>query len=290
LSIGNKLKIAICGKSGLVGSKLDELFASQYNSVIGVKIRDNTSVEDVAAQIDKCDILINLSGTTILARWSDDYKKKLYSSRIDTTRKLVNAMKICNEKPKLFLTSSAVGIYDSTHSHDDSSGNFANDFLSKLCRDWEAEAKKAEELGIRTVAMRFGVIYSKDGGAMSKILPPFKMGVGGKLGRGDQMVSWIHIEDLLRAILFIIKTPAIAGSVNFTAPYPLSNIEQTYILGKVLNRPTFFGVPAFMIKLVFGEGARVILDSKEVYPTKLLENGFTFNYEKFENAIKEIVE
>ncbi|OHD98582.1 MAG: TIGR01777 family protein [Sulfurimonas sp. RIFCSPHIGHO2_12_FULL_36_9] len=290
MSIGNKLKIAICGKSGLVGSKLDELFASQYNSVIGVKIRDNTSVEDVAAQIDKCDILINLSGTTILARWSDDYKKKLYSSRIDTTRKLVNAMKICNEKPKLFLTSSAVGIYDSTHSHDDSSGNFANDFLSKLCRDWEAEAKKAEELGIRTVAMRFGVIYSKDGGAMSKILPPFKMGVGGKLGRGDQMVSWIHIEDLLRAILFIIKTPAIAGSVNFTAPYPLSNIEQTYILGKVLNRPTFFGVPAFMIKLVFGEGARVILDSKEVYPTKLLENGFTFNYEKFENAIKEIVE
>ncbi len=274
----------------MVGSKLDELFASQYNSVIGVKIRDNTSVEDVAAQIDKCDILINLSGTTILARWSDDYKKKLYSSRIDTTRKLVNAMKICNEKPKLFLTSSAVGIYDSTHSHDDSSGNFANDFLSKLCRDWEAEAKKAEELGIRTVAMRFGVIYSKDGGAMSKILPPFKMGVGGKLGRGDQMVSWIHIEDLLRAILFIIKTPAIAGSVNFTAPYPLSNIEQTYILGKVLNRPTFFGVPAFMIKLVFGEGARVILDSKEVYPTKLLENGFTFNYEKFENAIKEIVE
>ena len=290
MSIGNKLKIAICGKSGLVGSKLDELFASQYNSVIGVKIRDNTSVEDVAAQIDKCDILINLSGTTILARWSDDYKKKLYSSRIDTTRKLVNAMKICNEKPKLFLTSSAVGIYDSTHSHDDSSGNFANDFLSKLCRDWEAEAKKAEELGIRTVAMRFGVIYSKDGGAMSKILPPFKMGVGGKLGRGDQMVSWIHIEDLLRAILFIIKTPAIAGSVNFTSPYPISNIEQTYILGKVLNRPTFFGVPAFMIKLVFGEGARVILDSKEVYPTKLLENGFTFNYEKFENAIKEIVE
>jgi hypothetical protein len=290
LSIGNKLKIAICGKSGLVGSKLDELFASQYNSVIGVKIRDNTSIKDVAAQIDKCDILINLSGTTILARWSDEYKKKLYSSRIDTTRKLVDAMKICNEKPKLFLTSSAVGIYDSTHSHDDSSENFANDFLSKLCRDWEAEAKKADELGVRTVAMRFGVIYSKDGGAMSKILPPFKMGVGGKLGRGDQIVSWIHIEDLLRAILFIIKTPAIAGSVNFTSPYPISNIEQTYILGKVLNRPTFFGVPAFMIKLVFGEGARVILDSKEVYPTKLLENGFTFNYEKFENAIKEIVE
>ncbi|MFA5455296.1 MAG: TIGR01777 family oxidoreductase [Sulfurimonas sp.] len=289
MSIGNKLKIAICGKSGLVGSKLDELFSSQHNDVIGVKIRDNTSVEDVAAQIDKCDILINLSGTTILAPWSDEYKKKLYSSRIDTTKKLVDAIAVCKEKPKLFLSSSAVGIYKSNIAHDDNSQKYDDDFLSSLCRDWEAEAKKAEAFDVRVVQMRFGVIFSKDGGAMSKILPPFKMGVGGKLGRGDQMVSWIHIEDLLRAILFIIKTPAINGSVNFTSPYPISNIEQTYILGEVLNRPTFFGVPAFMIKLVFGEGARVILDSKEVYPTKLLENGFAFYYEKFEDALREIV-
>ncbi|MDO9267010.1 MAG: TIGR01777 family oxidoreductase [Sulfurimonas sp.] len=290
MSIGNKLKIAICGKSGLVGSKLDELFTSQYNSVIGVKIRDNTSIEDVAAQIDKCDILINLNGTTILAPWSDEYKKKLYSSRIDTTRKLVDAIAVCKEKPKLFLSASAVGIYESNIPHDDNSQRYENDFLSHLCRDWEAEAKKAEILDVRVVQMRFGVIFSKDGGAMSKILPPFKMGIGGKLGGGEQMVSWIHIEDLLRAILFIIKTPAISGSVNFTSPYPVSNKEQTNILGKVLNRPTFFGVPAFMIKLVFGDGARVILDSKEVYPTKLLENGFAFYYEKFEDAIKEIVE
>lgn len=290
MSIGNKLKIAICGKSGLVGSKLEELFVSQHDSVVGVKIRDNTSIEDIAAQIDKCDILINLSGTTILAPWSDEYKKKLYSSRIDTTKKLVDAIAVCKEKPKLFLSASAVGIYDSIHEHGDDSKNYDKDFLSALCRDWEAEAKKAKAFDVRVVQMRFGVIFSKDGGAMSKILPPFKMGVGGKLGRGDQMVSWIHIEDLLRAILFIIKTPAISGSVNFTSPYPISNKEQTKILGKVLNRPTFFGVPAFMIKLVFGEGARVILDSKEVYPTKLLENGFVFYYEKFEDALREIVE
>lgn len=290
MSIGNKLKIAICGKSGLVGSKLEELFVSQHDSVVGVKIRDNTSIEDIAAQIDKCDILINLSGTTILAPWSDEYKKKLYSSRIDTTKKLVDAIAVCKEKPKLFLSASAVGIYDSIHEHGDDSKNYDKDFLSALCRDWEAEAKKAKAFDVRVVQMRFGVIFSKDGGAMSKILPPFKMGVGGKLGRGDQMVSWIHIEDLLRAILFIIKTPAISGSVNFTSPYPISNKEQTNILGKVLNRPTFFGVPAFMIKLVFGEGARVILDSKEVYPTKLLENGFVFYYEKFEDALREIVE
>jgi uncharacterized protein (TIGR01777 family) len=166
---------------------------------------------------------------------------------------------------------------------------YADDFLSSLCQDWEAEAKKAETFGVRVVQMRFGVIFAKEGGAMDKILPPFKMGVGGELGGGKQIVSWIHIEDLLRAIEFIVKTPAITGSVNFTTPYPLSNQEQTKILGRALRRPTFFRVPAFLIKLIFGEGAHVVLDSKEVYPTKLSENGFKFHYEKFEDALKEIV-
>ncbi|MDD2651501.1 MAG: TIGR01777 family oxidoreductase [Sulfurimonas sp.] len=289
MASGNRLKIAICGKSGLVGSKLEKLFASQHNEVIGIKIREDTSAFDVAKQIEKCDILINLSGTTILAPWSDSYKKKLYGSRIDTTKKLVDAVMICKEKPKLFLSASAVGIYDSVHAHSESSENVANDFLSKLCMDWEAEARKAEEFGVRTVTMRFGVILAKEGGAMDKILPPFKMGVGGELGSGKQMVSWIHIEDLLRAVLFIIKTPDISGAVNFTAPYPLSNSEQTKILGKVLHRPAFLRVPAFAIKLIFGEGATVVLDSKEVYPSKLAEHGFVFEYEKFEDALKEIV-
>ncbi|MCK4875514.1 MAG: TIGR01777 family oxidoreductase [Sulfurimonas sp.] len=289
MSIGNKLKIAICGKSGLVGSKLEKLFNSQHNEVIGIRVRQNTDIETLAAELENCDILINLSGTTILAPWNDSYKKTLYTSRIDTTNKLVEAMSLCKEKPKLFLSASAVGIYDSSNSHDDESEDYADDFLSSLCKDWEAEAKKAEALGVRCVQMRFGVIFAKEGGAMQKILPPFKMFVGGKLGSGEQMVSWIHIEDLLRAVEFIIKTPDISGSVNFTAPYPLSNSEQTEILGKVLNRPTFFGVPSFMVKLIFGEGATVVLDSKEVIPTKLIKHGFVFNYEKFEDALKDIV-
>jgi uncharacterized protein (TIGR01777 family) len=290
MSIGNKLKIAICGKSGLVGSKLEKLFNSQHNEVIGIRVRQNTDIETLAAELENCDILINLSGTTILAPWNDSCKKTLYSSRIDTTNKLVQAMSLCKEKPKLFLSASAVGIYDSSSVHDDESEDYADDFLSALCKDWEAEAKKAEALGIRCVQMRFGVIFAKEGGAMQKILPPFKMGLGGKLGSGEQMVSWIYIEDLLRAVEFIIKTPDINGSVNFTAPYPLSNSEQTEILGKVLNRPTFFGVPSFMVKLIFGEGATVVLNSKEVIPTKLIKHGFTFNYEKFEDALKDIVQ
>ncbi|QOY54395.1 TIGR01777 family protein [Candidatus Sulfurimonas marisnigri] len=289
MSIGNKLKIVICGKSGLVGSKLETLFNSKHNEVIGIKVRQDTLIESISKQLEKCDILINLSGTTILARWSEEYKRNLYSSRIDTTKKLVDAMALCKDKPKLFLTASAVGIYNSTYSNNDDSQNFADDFLSNLCQDWEAEARKAEFHGVRSVQMRFGVIYAKEGGAMQKMLPPFKMGVGGNIGNGSQMVSWIHIDDLLRAIEFIIKTPEIRGSVNFTSPFPISNNEQTEILGKLLHRPTFFTVPSFILKLVFGEGSTVMLDSKEVYPTKLLENGFAFDYEKFEDALESII-
>lgn len=290
MSLGIKLKIAICGKSGLVGSKLEEVFSSQHNEVIGIKVRDNTDVDTIAKSIENCDVLINLSGTNILARWTDSYKKSLYDSRINTTKKLVEAMSLCKEKPKLFLTASAIGIYDSSHVHDDESENYADDFLSHVCKDWEEEARKAQDIGVRSVQTRFGVIYAKEGGAMQKMLTPFKLGLGGKIGSGEQMVSWIHLDDLVRAYQFIIKTPGINGSVNFTAPYPLSNSDQTSILGEELNRPTIFTVPSFMLKLIFGEGSTVMLDSKEVLPTKLVKNGFDFHYEKFEEALKDIVQ
>ena len=289
MSIGNKLKISICGVSGLVGLKLEEMFKSQHNEVVGVKVRQNTDIEDIVKQINNSDILINLSGSTILAPWSESYKKILYSSRIDTTKKLVEAIELCKDRPKLFLSASAVGIYSSNEAHNESSENYAGDFLSDLCQRWEEEAKKAEAFGVRCVQTRFGVVYAKEGGAMQKMLPPFKMGVGGKLGNGKQMVSWVHINDLLRAFEFIVKTPAINGAINITSPAPLSNIEQTKIMANVLHRPSLFTIPEFVVKLIFGEGSTVMLDSKEVYPTKLLDNGFVFDYEKFEDALRDIV-
>lgn len=289
MSVGNRLKIAICGKSGLVGSKLEKFFLSKGSDVVGVKIRDEISVSDIAKQIENCDVLINLSGVTILGRWDDEYKKRLYSSRIDTTKKLVDAIGLCKEKPKLFLNASAVGIYDSFHSHKDGSQKYADDFLSHLCRDWEAEARRSGDFGVRNVQMRFGVIYAKDGGAMQKMLPPFRFALGGVVGSGEQIISWIHLEDLLRAVEFIMKTPDINGAINFSAPYPISNKKQTQIMGKILHRPTIFPLPAFVVKLIFGDGSTVLLDSKEVYPSKLLESGFVFEYGDFEDALQEIV-
>jgi hypothetical protein len=289
MSSGFRIKIAICGISGLVGSKLQEMFTSKHNDVVGIKIRENTKVEDIANEINKCDILINLSGATILARWSKAYKNILYNSRIDTTRKLVDAISLCDKKPKLFISASAVGIYDSEAKHDDYSTEYANDYLSHICKDWEAEARRAEEYGVRSVQTRFGVIYAKEGGAMQKMLPPFRIGIGGKIGEGHQIVSWIHIDDLVRAYEFIIKTPELRGPINFTTKHTLSNIEQTRILGKVLHRPTFFSVPEFAIKLLFGEGSSVMLDSKDVYPRKLLESGFEFKFDRFEDALRDII-
>lgn len=289
MSSGYKLKIVICGKSGLVGSKLQEMFESSKNDVIGIKIRKNTTIQEIAKEINKCDVLINLSGATILARWSTAYKETLYNSRIDTTKKLVDAMALCSEKPKLFISASAVGIYDSEAKHDDYSTQYAHDYLSHICKDWEAEARRAEEYEVRTVQARFGVIYAKEGGAMQKMLPPFKLGVGGKLGEGHQIVSWIHIDDLVRAFGFIVKTPELKGPINFTTSHTLSNIQMTKILGEVLGRPTFFSVPAFVIKLIFGEGSTVLLDSKDVYPRKLLESGFEFRFDRFEDALRDII-
>lgn len=285
----SRLKIAICGKSGLIGSKLERFFLSQNNDVVDINIMGDVSVDNVAKQLEGSDILINLSGATILAKWSEDYKKVLYSSRIDTTKKLVEAMGLCHEKPKLFLNASAVGIYSSNKAHNDNSKEYGDDFLAHICKDWEAEASKASKIGVRAVQMRFGVVYAKEGGALQKMLPPFRLGFGGVVGSGEQMVSWIHIDDLARVVQFIIKNPDISGAINVCSPNPLTNYEQTKDMGRVLHRPTIFPVPAFVLKFVFGEGSSVMLDSKEVYPSKLLESGFEFEYAKFEDAFVNIV-
>ena len=286
---GFKIKIAIVGISGMIGQKLKKYFEDKKYDVVGVKIRDNTDIEDLVKDLEHCDVVINLSGATILSRWSKVYKKILYSSRIETTKKLVFAMNRCSDKAKLLLHASAVGIYDSQNSHNEDSLEFADDFLSQICRDWEAEALKANQFGVRVVPMRLGVVYAKEGGAMQKMLPPFRFGLGGAIGQGEQIISWIHIDDLIRAVDFIIKNPDISGSVNFSSPESLSNLEQTKIMGEVLNRPTIFTIPPFILKLIFGEGACVMLDSKDVYPKKLLENGYKFLFSDFKSAFKDIV-
>lgn len=276
-------KIAIAGASGFVGQHLIAYFKDNY--AIKVVERD-ASIEEVTSIMCKSDIVINLAGANITQRWSEEYKEILYDSRIDTTRKLVRAIDIADNKPTLFISTSAVGIYDNQKEYDEM-GHFADDFLSTLCQDWEAEALKADVA--RTIIFRFGIVLGKDGGAISKMLLPFKLGVGGNIGSGKQPFSFIDINDLKRAYAFVIENEEIEGVLNLTAPNPTTNAGLTKALGKALHRPTLLPVPEFVLKIIFSEGAKVLTDGQRVVPRRLLDYGFAFEYPTIESSIDRII-
>lgn len=187
------MKIAICGISGFVGSALKRFFEERGDEVISLSIRSGFPSESIAQRLNGCDVLINLGGANILGRWSKSYKALLRQSRLETTEKIVAALSLCDEPPHTFLNASAVGIYDAYHQHDEFSRYYGDDFLAGLVHDWEHAAFRAQSELTRVCAMRFGVVYGRGGGAMAKMLPPFKMGLGGKMGDGFQMISWIHL-------------------------------------------------------------------------------------------------
>lgn len=282
------MKIVVCGMSGFVGNALHDFLSARHHEVVSLSIRSNSSVESIVQVLEDSDVLINLAGANILGRWSPSYKRLLRSSRLETTDALTHAMSRCSNPPRTLLNASAVGVYDSYHQHDEYSRYFGNDFLATLVQDWEEMALKTRAIGTRVCIMRFGVVYG-NGGAMSKMLPPFKLGLGGRMGDGFQMISWIHIEDLVRGCLFLIENQELEGVFNFTTPEPICNVQQTKIMGKYLHRPTFMSMPSWLVKLIFGEGSCVILDSKEVYPKRLQEAGFAFRFPTFGSAMEQIV-
>lgn len=282
------MKIVICGISGFVGRALERFFHSVGEEVIGLSVRLSTPVEAIVPILEEADVVINLAGASILGRWNRKYKKLLRQSRLDTTEKIVEAIARCTCPPHTLLNASAIGIYDNYHQHGEDSRHFAEDFLADLIRSWESTAMRAQSERTRVCTMRFGVVYGKGGGAMAKMLPPFRWGSGGKIGDGFQMVSWIHLEDLVRGCAFLIEHRTIRGAVNLTAPEPISNLEQTRTMGRILHRPVFFTLPGWMVKMLFGEGASVMLDSKEVYPQILQQKGFDFLYPTFDEAMEEI--
>lgn len=283
------MKIVVCGANGFVGNAIGSRFEEDGHTVHGVRIRPHTTLETITAALEGADALINLAGANILGRWSNAYKEVLRSSRLETTRKLAEAVAACSVPPRVVLNASAVGIYDVEHQHDETSRYHADDFLARLVRDWEREALAMASEHTRVCLMRFGVVYGAGGGAMAKMLPPFRLGLGGKMGDGFQMISWIHLDDLVRACAFLIETDSVEGVVNLTSPEPLSNHQQVRIMGRILGRPTFFDLPAWAVQLAFGEGSSVMLDSKEVYPKVLQEAGFEFRYPTFDTALEQIV-
>lgn len=282
-------KVAIAGASGFVGTSLQKMFKENGFDVISLRRADIADTKRLAEIIDGVDVVVNLSGANIIARWSESYKKELYDSRIYTTRNLINAISQIQNKPKLLISTSAVGIYSNSKKQTEDEYEFGTDFLAKVCKDWELEASRANEFGVRCAIFRFGIVLGKSGGAFAKMVTPFRFGLGGNIGSGKQYFSFIHIKDLCRAFKFVVENSSQEGVFNLTAPNVTTNAGLTKALASALNRPAFFDVPEFVLKLIFGEGAKVLTDGQNVYPKKLLDNGFVFEFDNIETTIKDLI-
>ena len=282
--------IAISGAGGFIGKKLSMYFKSGGNEMRSLpRVNAGTSPAVLAEMLTGVDVVINLAGAPIVGRWTKAYKKILFDSRIITTRKIVEAIDLLKKKPELLISASAVGIYASEEEQTEFKFRMADDYLAEICSSWEKEAKNAIPF-TRVAIIRLGIVLGKDGGALQRMLPLFKLGVGGKIASGQQGFSWIHVTDLVRAIHFIIKNPKVSGEFNFTAPEVVTNEKFTKVLAGILKRPALFAVPAFALKLIFGEGAIAVTGGQFAPPKHLLDEGFQFSFPDLKGALRDINE
>ena len=294
-----RFSVAITGSTGLIGSAAVRVFEQRDMRVLHVVRRAARADNEIAwdptagtidgAKLDGVDAVINLAGANIAQRWTDDAKRAIRDSRVNGTTALCNAIAGLSHKPKVLLSGSAIGIYGAQRGDSvDESSTLGDDFLAVVAREWEAATAPASAAGIRVVHLRTGIVLSRHGGMLEKLLLPFKLGVGGKLGSGEQWLSWIALADYVEALSFLLNTEGVSGPVNLVAPNPATNAEFTRALGRVLRRPTAFTVPKVAMSLAFGEMADdTIFASQRVRPRRLLEAGFAFALPTLEGALRE---
>lgn len=282
------MNIAVTGATGFIGKRLVQalLVAGHSINALGRKQGVERSTESLAT----ADAIIHLAGEPVAQRWTPEVKQRIRSSRVDGTRYLVDALAKQSRRPQVLVCASAIGYYgsrgDEVLTETSSPGD---DFLARVVVDWEEAAEKAEALGIRVVRLRFGVVLGADGGALAKMLPPFRLGLGGRLASGQQWMSWIHIDDIIGLIRFALETSAIRGPMNATAPQTVTNAEFTKELATALHRPAILPVPSFALKLLFGEMAEVILGSQRVIPQAAQSAGFEFEYPELRPALARLL-
>jgi len=274
------VNVAITGASGMIGKRLQQRLLEAGHTVDAVQR---------SAAVPACDVIVHLSGEPIAQRWTEAAKKRIYDSRVEGTRRLVSALSAQTHRPRVLVCASAVGFYGSRGDEILTEKSPRGDgFLPRLAEDWEQAGRNAEALGIRVINLRLGVVLG-NGGALAKLLLPFRLGVGGRLASGQQWMSWIHIDDVAGLTLFALKNAELQGPVNATAPYPVTNDEFTRKLATALHRPAIFPVPAFALKLVFGEMSGVLVDSQRVLPAAAQAAGFHFQYPGLSEALASIL-
>ena len=295
------MNILITGASGLIGSALQNYLSEQGYTVYCMERGENCK-SDFHWQPKKgtiyfnesiyIDVVINLAGSNISnGRWTKKKKQTIFDSRVKSTQLLASKLVTLKQPPKLFISGSAIGFYGETGSSTVNEADQAgNDFLSYVAREWEKATQPALDAGIRTVHLRTGIVLSTQGGALQKMLLPFKLGLGGVIGSGKQYMSWVSIDDVTRIIDFILQSKTISGPVNMVAPESVTNYEFTKSLGKALNRPTIFPMPSFIAKLLFGEMAdALLLTSTRVQPKELIDNGYQYRHSNLLSALKDCI-
>ncbi len=300
------MKVAITGATGFVGSRLvEQLLLKGHQPLILTRNQAKAvsafpNVEIVAytpnqsgdwqKAIAGCDGVVNLAGEPIAeTRWTPERKQEIFDSRKLGTKKIVEAIAQAEPKPAVLINASAIGYYGTseTASFDETSPS-GNDFLAKVCQDWEAEAQQVKDAGVRLVILRLGIVLG-DGGALAKMIPPFQLFAGGPIGTGRQWFSWIHRDDLVNLIIEALTSPKMEGIFNATAPNPVRMSELCHSLGEVLHRPSWLPVPSFALEALLGEGAKVVLEGQQVLPKKTTSYGFKYQYPTAKQALTEIL-
>ena len=301
------MKVFVTGATGFIGPHLVRRLADAGHQVFvldrspekarpmpggAVRVEGDGTVSGAwQEEVSRCDAVINLAGITIFQRWNARVKEQLTASRIDTTRNVVDALRARRGVSTRLLSGSAIGYYGSRGDETLNEGSVpAGDFMARMARDWENAALEAESLGVKVAVCRFGIVLGKNGGALGQMLPLFRLGLGSPLGAGKQWFSWIHVDDLVAGLIFLLQHEEVVGPVNLTAPEPVRNSEFTRALGKAIKRPTFLpAVPGLALRLALGQVAQVLVEGQRVLPDRLLKSGFKFRYPTLQDALRDLV-
>jgi uncharacterized protein (TIGR01777 family) len=286
------MKIVITGGTGFLGRHLTSYLGDLGHEIALIQRSDlKQGTDRISKLIKSSDVIINLAGSPVIKRWTSSNKNEMLYSRINTTNILVEALTFLNpsDRPKIFLSASAIGIYNSSVIHDESSTGFDINFLANVCKDWEACLEPLKQLNTRICVLRIGIVLGKDGGMLKKLVPLFRLALGGKIGSGNQSFSFLHYHDFCRIVSFLIDNPLCEGVFNLTAPEISTNKKFTAILAKACHLPAFFSVPEFALKLVYGQAAITLIKGQAVYPQHLLECGFKFQFPDLNSAIGDIL-
>ena len=298
------MKVAITGGSGFIGQELTRLLLQNGHEVYiltrSQKQQSRGNIHMIEwlnkgtqpeLYLDGMDAWVNLAGASINeGRWNEGQKQQIYESRMEATDEAIRIIETVSSKPSVLVNASAIGIYPASiqATYTESSEAIGSDFLARTVKDWEQKAYKVEKQGIRVAIGRFGIILGKDQGALPLMALPYKLGIGGKVGTGEQWMSWVHVDDTARALLYAIENDTLKGVFNVTSPFPVQMSEFGKVLGEVLHRPHWLPVPSIALKAALGEKSQLVLEGQRVLPDRLLVNGFKFTYPTLQEALKNI--